>query len=176
MRRRRFLQVSAATVAGVGLGACTDEAAPIPDEGQDLGPLDDVRSAIADGGGSWYVPEARAYVVEVAPEHREALAAAVAEEVRPGVEAGFVALFQKCPHLGCRVPFCSESGWFECPCHGSRYTPYGEVRRGPADEGMGYFPLAVEDGSLRLLPGSVGGIAESEEPIVDVEPAGPHCV
>ena len=175
MRRRRFLHVSAATVAGVGLGACGDDAAPIPDGGQVLGTLDEVRTAIAEGGGVWYVAESRAYVVAVDEAHRGDLAAAVAEEVRPGVEAGFVALFQKCPHLGCRVPFCQESGWFECPCHGSRYTPYGEVRRGPADEGMSYFALAVEDGSLRLLPGSVDGIDEGD-PVIDVEPAGPHCV
>jgi cytochrome b6-f complex iron-sulfur subunit len=175
VQRRRFLQVSTASFAGLGLAACTEDGSAVPDEGQDLGTIEDVRAAIADGGGSWYVPEARAYLVEVAEEHREALAAAVAEQVRPGVEAGFVALFQKCPHLGCRVPFCAESGWFECPCHGSRYTPYGEVRRGPADEGMGYFALAVDGDVLRLLPGSVDGIEEGE-PVIDVEASGPHCV
>ncbi|HEX4901839.1 MAG TPA: twin-arginine translocation signal domain-containing protein [Acidimicrobiales bacterium] len=51
MRRRRFLQASAATVAGAGLGACGDDAAPTPDEGQVLGTVDEVRSAIAEWGG-----------------------------------------------------------------------------------------------------------------------------
>ena len=32
-----------------------------------------------------------------------------------GMEAGLVALYQKCPHLGCRVPNCATSQWFECP-------------------------------------------------------------
>ena len=26
------------------------------------------------------------------------------------------ALSQKCPHLGCHVPYCESSGRFECPC------------------------------------------------------------
>jgi len=175
MQRRRFLQVSAASVAGLGLGACTEDGAPIPARGQELGSLDEVRAAVAEGGGAWYVAESRAYVVEVADGDRDAVAAVVPDEVHPGLEAGFVALFQQCPHLGCRVPFCQESGWFECPCHGSRFTPYGEMRRGPAESGMRYFPLAVEDGTLRLLPGSVDGI-DADDPVVDVEPRGPHCV
>ena len=39
-------------------------------------------------------------------------------------EDGLLALYTKCPHLGCTVP-----GWdrrqrpaFQCPCHGSMYT------------------------------------------------------
>ena len=31
------------------------------------------------------------------------------------------AISQKCPHLGCHVPYCETSGRFECPCHGSIY-------------------------------------------------------
>ena len=29
----------------------------------------------------------------------------------------FMALYHKCVHLGCRVPWCASSSWFECPCH-----------------------------------------------------------
>ena len=41
------------------------------------------------------------------------------------------ALSQKCPHLGCHVPFCESSGRFECPCHGSVYDLARRVHRGP---------------------------------------------
>ena len=55
-------------------------------------------------------------------------------------EQGIVALYQKCPHLGCRVPECVTSQWFECPCHGSQYNQVGEKKGGPAPRGMDRFP------------------------------------
>jgi cytochrome b6-f complex iron-sulfur subunit len=56
---------------------------------------------------------------------------------------GLRALYQKCPHLGCRVPFCQSSGRFECPCHGSVYNIIGEYVAGPAPRGMDRFPIAI---------------------------------
>ena len=40
--------------------------------------------------------------------------------------------YQRCVHLGCRVPFCEQSQWFECPCHGLKYNTAGEYKLGPA--------------------------------------------
>jgi cytochrome b6-f complex iron-sulfur subunit len=51
-----------------------------------------------------------------------------------------VALSQKCPHLGCRVDFCDSSGWFQCPCHGSKYDIGGEWIEGPAPRGLDEYP------------------------------------
>jgi cytochrome b6-f complex iron-sulfur subunit len=56
---------------------------------------------------------------------------------------GLRALYQKCPHLGCRVPFCQSSGRFECPCHGSVYNIVGEYIAGPAPRGMDRFPISI---------------------------------
>jgi len=58
------------------------------------------------------------------------------------------ALSQKCPHLGCRVPFCESSGRFECPCHGSKYDIGGEYIEGPAPRGMDRFPLKLSGSAL----------------------------
>jgi nitrite reductase/ring-hydroxylating ferredoxin subunit len=58
------------------------------------------------------------------------------------------ALSQKCPHLGCRVPFCDSSGRFECPCHGSKYNLGGEWIEGPAPRGMDRYQLTLEGGTL----------------------------
>lgn len=58
------------------------------------------------------------------------------------------ALSQKCPHLGCRIPFCESSGRFECPCHGSKYDLGGEWIEGPAPRGMDRFALTVQGTDL----------------------------
>jgi cytochrome b6-f complex iron-sulfur subunit len=68
--------------------------------------------------------------------------------VLPGMEQGYVALYQKCVHLGCRVPWCESSQWFECPCHGSKYNRVGEKRGGPAPRGLDRFPLKVQGGNV----------------------------
>jgi cytochrome b6-f complex iron-sulfur subunit len=58
-----------------------------------------------------------------------------------------LALWRKCPHLGCQVPpLCDASKWFECLCHGSKYSVLGEKRDGPASRGMDRFPIRLEDG------------------------------
>jgi glycine/D-amino acid oxidase-like deaminating enzyme/nitrite reductase/ring-hydroxylating ferredoxin subunit len=47
-----------------------------------------------------------------------------------------------CPHMGCDVRWNrAESSW-DCPCHGSRFSPQGEVLNGPARSGL----TRVEDG------------------------------
>ena len=58
------------------------------------------------------------------------------------------ALSQKCPHLGCRVPFCDSSGRFECPCHGSKFDLGGEWIQGPAPRGMDRYDLSLQNGAL----------------------------
>jgi cytochrome b6-f complex iron-sulfur subunit len=65
----------------------------------------------------------------------------------PEPQEAVLALYRKCPHLGCQVPqLCEESQWFECLCHGSKYTVLGEHRDGPAPRGMDRFPVSFTDG------------------------------
>ena len=70
-----------------------------------------------------------------------------------GMEAGYTALYQKCVHLGCRVPQCQTSQWFECQCHGSQYNRNGEKKGGPAPRGLDRFPLTVSNGNVSVDTG-----------------------
>lgn len=72
----------------------------------------------------------------------------------PLADASVLALYRTCPHLGCLIPqLCSQSQWFECLCHGSKYTVLGEKRAGPAPRGMDRFPVVFEDGVYKIDSG-----------------------
>lgn len=47
-------------------------------------------------------------------------------------EGRIFALEARCTHLGCTPRWEPDRGLFECPCHGSRFSPEGEVLNGPA--------------------------------------------
>jgi Rieske Fe-S protein len=107
-------------------------------------------------GSATYVPEGRLYVTN------------------PG--DGPMALSQKCPHLGCRVPFCESSGRFECGCHGSVFDLGGEWIAGPAPRGMTRVAIATVGNDLyadpsKQVPGPPQGADKYLTP-----PKGPSCI
>jgi cytochrome b6-f complex iron-sulfur subunit len=70
----------------------------------------------------------------------------------PDPKADVLALYRKCPHLGCQIPnLCDKSHWFECLCHGSKYTILGEKRAGPAPRGMDRFPISIGQGDQYVV-------------------------
>ncbi len=102
--------------------------------------------------------------------------AGMAAGVEQGFEAGVVALYQKCPHLGCRVPNCVSSQWFECPCHGSQYNQVGEKRGGPAPRGMDRFAVTVNDGVLTVNTGAIIQGPPIGTNTTGQEAEGPNCI
>ena len=143
-----------------------------------VGKLDDVIQGIRTNKGFMYYPEARAWVTEY-PKDSLAKAQAIYAKQAPvfsGMESGIVALYQKCPHLGCRVPNCQSSQWFECGCHGSMYNRVGEKKGGPAPRGMDRFGVAVNNGVLVIDTGAVFGGPPIGTNTTGQEAEGPHCL
>jgi cytochrome b6-f complex iron-sulfur subunit len=62
-----------------------------------------------------------------------------------------LALWRKCPHLGCLVPLpCEEISRYQCRCHRSTYNILGEkMKEGPAERGLDRFEVRIEaDGTI----------------------------
>jgi len=105
------------------------------------GKLDDIIAYINENDQPWYSGAGRFYVVKYngKPE-------ADVDYAAEGVTTdGIMPLYQRCVHLGCRVPFCISSQWFECPCHGSKYNTAGEYKLGPAPRGLDRFKVMVSE-------------------------------
>lgn len=66
-------------------------------------------------------------------------------------EDGLEALYWKCVHLGCTVPWIADEEHFHCPCHGSVYLYNGARIAGPATRRLDRMPITVkEDGSITV--------------------------
>jgi cytochrome b6-f complex iron-sulfur subunit len=141
-----------------------------------VGTIADLKAQIEAGDGFLYRPDGRMWVTEYPAGSIEKARQVYSSGELAGMEHGLVALYQKCPHLGCRVPECKTSQWFECGCHGSQYNRVGEKRGGPAPRGMDRFTMSVDGDVLVVNTGSV-----IQGPPIGVnttgqEAEGPHCV
>jgi cytochrome b6-f complex iron-sulfur subunit len=114
-----------------------------------VGTEDDVKQQV-DKKQPFYNAAARTYIQPYPKEDIAKAKKVYDPRIVAGMEAGYVALYQKCVHLGCRVPWCESSQWFECPCHGSKYNRVGEKKGGPAPRGLDRFVLQVSGGSITV--------------------------
>lgn len=106
------------------------------------------------GGDPRHFAQEQFYVVNLDP--------ADIREAGSGGGAGLLALWHRCPHLGCTVPwqpafsFHGETGWFRCPCHRSTYTRAGVLVAGPAPRSMDTMRIEVDaDGNLTVMTGDI---------------------
>jgi cytochrome b6-f complex iron-sulfur subunit len=148
-----------------------------------IGTLDDIKTKYSslpiNEGFPAYYQEARAFIVLFNPERQQFVPGT--DVHGDGAALNVRALYQRCPHLGCKPNPCLKNFWFECPCHGSRYDRLGikaaGTKYGPAPRSMDRFAATVEDdGTLVLdtskitlgpLPVAVGqpGIIPPKSPV-----------
>ena len=129
-----------------------------------------VTAEIAKGGGQFAYPAGRMYLVEydASSDGEDQYA-----DITNGT--GFMALYQKCVHLGCRVPWCASSRWFECPCHGSRYNRWGEYQFGPAPRGLDRFNVVEEGGQIVVDTSTIITGPPRGGGVLNQSPEGAHC-
>jgi cytochrome b6-f complex iron-sulfur subunit len=137
------------------------------------GKLEDILAYINETGEPFYSGSGRFYIVKYDGTPEDDI-----DYVAEGIAAqGIMPLYQRCVHLGCRVPFCRQSQWFECPCHGSKYNRVGEYELGPAPRGLDRFKVTVTSSgdvivdTSQIILGPPRGTNTIDEP-----PQGPFCV
>jgi cytochrome b6-f complex iron-sulfur subunit len=182
--RRQFLNRGAATLMGLGLAGFAASALaffwPPPLKGGfgakiTVGNLKEILAKAATEKSPVYFAEARTYISAYPSAALGKAKQEYAGGVLAGMEEGVVALYQKCVHLGCRVPWCSSSQWFECPCHGSKYNRVGEKKGGPAPRGLDRFIVTVKGGNVVVDTGKVIQGPAIGTNTTGQEAEGPHC-
>lgn len=158
MDRRRFLangwKLGAGLIAAAGVWTSWDLLQPRLASG--FGGI--VRSVAADAvpeDSVVEVPAARAYLTKVDGE--------------------VIALSETCTHLGCKVPYCASSGYFECPCHGSVFNRAGDFLAGPAPRGLDRYPTTIVEGVVEIDTGDKADGGPPGTMTVDEPAKGPSC-
>jgi cytochrome b6-f complex iron-sulfur subunit len=127
-----------------------------------IGTLDDVKAFVpalpVDEGFPAYYSSAKAFVILVNPAQQELIPGE--DSTGDGTAVNVRALYQRCPHLGCKPNPCEKNFWLECPCHGSRYDRLGVKaagnQYGPAPRGMDRFAVKVDGaGALTINTGKI---------------------
>jgi cytochrome b6-f complex iron-sulfur subunit len=99
--------------------------------------------------GIFYRQPAKTYIVHLVKDTEFVLKGTTLEDqltaetvVKDTDGSYWIALYQRCVHLGCTVPFRDDCVSFKCPCHGSHYHVNGEYLDGPAPRSLDRFALS----------------------------------
>ncbi|HVL52478.1 MAG TPA: Rieske 2Fe-2S domain-containing protein [Actinomycetota bacterium] len=140
-----------------------------------IGSESDLRAEISATREPVFIPDGRFYLSIYEGDAEEA--AEIPAYRSANVDgAGLMALYRKCVHLGCSVPWCPPAKWFECPCHGSKYSINGEYRDGPAPRGLDLFRVEIENGEVFVDTATIIAGAPRGTVTTQPQPEGAHCV
>ena len=152
-----LLEISAGTIGFIWPNLASGFGGKLP-----IGTLDEVKIANStlpiDEGFPAYFAFARAFVILVDPAQQRFFAGE--DTTGDGTTLNVRALYQRCPHLGCKPNPCEKNFWLECPCHGSRYDRLGikadGAQFGPAPRSMDRFSISVDGaGALTIDTGKI---------------------
>jgi cytochrome b6-f complex iron-sulfur subunit len=140
-----------------------------------VGNVDAIRAEVEAARAPKFIPDGRFWIAfyQGNPEAAEKVPTYKKANVP---ETGVMALYRKCVHLGCSVPWCDSSQWFECPCHGSKYSVNGEYRDGPAPRSLDQFRVELIDGEIVVDTSAVILGAPRGTVTTQPQPEGENCV
>jgi cytochrome b6-f complex iron-sulfur subunit len=112
--------------------------------------------------GVFYQQEAKTYIVHLHKDTEFLLQGTTLEDqlasefiVKDEDGSYWIALYQRCVHLGCTVPFRDDCVSFKCPCHGSHYNITGEYLDGPAPRSLDRFALSLNGEDVMVDTGTL---------------------
>ncbi|HVB75399.1 MAG TPA: Rieske 2Fe-2S domain-containing protein [Ktedonobacteraceae bacterium] len=125
--------------------------------------------------GVFYVQEAKTYISHVAAGTTYLLSGSnLADQlsseswVKDADGSYWLALYQKCVHLGCTVPFRNDCVSFKCPCHGSHYNVDGEYLDGPAPRSLDRFAMSFSGADVVVSTGTLNNTVARPDPTTRV--------
>lgn len=65
-------------------------------------------------------------------------------------EGGFLAVYRRCPHLGCSVNYDPDQEGFVCPCHASSFDFHGDYQNPPVPRALDTFEVSIQEGLVMV--------------------------
>jgi menaquinol-cytochrome c reductase iron-sulfur subunit len=153
--RRRFMELNALTVGGIASAAFG-----LPALGFAVGPMFEQTTedkwkpagSEADFGESEYVPKVITIVDDVGEAGKTTV---YVRRANPKLDKDdfrqpYVAISNRCMHVGCPVRYVQASQRFICPCHGGIYNFQGQVIGGPPVRPLDRFRTRAKDGAIEI--------------------------
>jgi Rieske Fe-S protein len=151
--RRHFM-----TAVALGAGGVASAMFALPALGFALGPIfekTEHRSLLdvgtpADFPGDTFTPQVITTTAGIGEPGKQLVY--IRKNERPTVEQPwpFIAISNRCAHLGCPVRYIDAAKSFICPCHGGTYNFEGEVTGGPPVRPLDRFETFVQNGRVML--------------------------
>jgi cytochrome b6-f complex iron-sulfur subunit len=138
----------------------------------DVGPKSQFKASLPheaeiDSQGVFYVAKAKVYIAHFAADTQFLLHGSILGDlldsetwVKDSDGTYWLAIYQRCVHLGCKVPFRDDCHSFKCPCHGSHYNVDGEYLDGPAPRSLDRFLFSFQSNHVIVNTGKLNSAVE----------------
>ena len=117
---------------------------------------------IEKGKGIFYEASAKSYIMHLAAKTPWVLSGSQLSELTASENlvqdtdgSYWIAIYQRCVHLGCKFLFRNDCQSFKCPCHGSHYNVDGEWLSGPAPRSNDRFVIDVSGANVIVDTGKL---------------------
>lgn len=112
--------------------------------------------------GVYYRQQAKTYLIHLSKDTKFLLTGTdlsdqlSSETVTKDADGSYwIAIYQRCVHLGCTFSFRDSCISFKCPCHGSHYNVDGEYLDGPAPRSTDRFALSFSGEDITVDTGTL---------------------